>query len=165
MEDDLPLTHPRKTQILPSSTAPARRPPRASTDGTATARSAGTSTVTLRSSSEASTSAAARSASAASSALADAAGICNGVHTECSPSGRGIRHAAQLRLTGCRVEYERLKSTTAADRSADAERSCRDIRRLMRQMYGEPDQDYEDWQIVVMSDMESGAILMALTSR
>lgn len=31
----------------------------------------------------------------------------------------------------------------------------------MRRMYGAPDQDYEDWQIVVLSDIDTGALLQS----
>jgi hypothetical protein len=83
------------------------------------------------------------------------AGICNGVRFDCvTAKETGVRHCAQLRLNCCNVDYERLKSSA---RDSEAERGHnRDIRRLMRQTYGPPDQDYDDWQIVVMSDMDSG---------
>jgi hypothetical protein len=86
------------------------------------------------------------------------AGICTGLRADCVSAGRshtGIRHRAQLRLNDCMVDSERLKSAVI---SADAElRHNRTIRRFMRETYGPPDQDYEDWQIIAMSDMESGA--------
>lgn len=53
------------------------------------------------------------------------------------------------------MDYERLKST-AAHGDAEAAKTSKQIRRLMRGMYGAPDQDYEDWQIVVLSDMDTG---------
>lgn len=85
------------------------------------------------------------------------AGICSGALADCAiwQRARGVQHGvrthAQLRLNGCNVDFERLRSTTQ-DGDEDASRRGKDIRRLMRRMYGAPDQDYEDWQIVVLSD-------------
>ena len=81
-----------------------------------------------------------------------AAGICTGLQSECvDAAATGIRHAAQIRLADCEVDPGRLTSSIV---SADAEQSgnSRAIRRLMRAVYGDPDQDYDDWQIVMLSD-------------
>jgi hypothetical protein len=90
------------------------------------------------------------------------AGICNGLQSECNAwennsaaQPNGVRQHAQLRLNRCRVDYERLKSTSTQT-DPEVARTGKEIRKLMRRMYGEPDQDYEDWQIVVLSDMDSG---------
>ena len=72
-----------------------------------------------------------------------------------APLRAGVRQQAQLRLNSCHVDCERLKSTGAQQNPQGASVS-KDVRRLMRRMYGEPDQDYEDWQIVVMSDISGG---------
>lgn len=106
-------------------------------------------------------------ASVAHCAGCAAAGICNGLHADCSrcwqsaaaPGGEGVRSAAQLRLHRCLVDTERLKGA-APPGDAAASRG-KDIRRLMRRMYGAPDQDYEDWQIVVLSDIDTGALLQS----
>lgn len=85
-----------------------------------------------------------------------AAGICTGLQSECVlAAATGIRRDAQLRLRDCQVDSGRL---TSAIVTADAEQNgnSRVIRRLMREVYGNPDQDYEDWQIVMLSDMEDG---------
>ena len=97
----------------------------------------------------------------------ETAGICNGLQPECSrwqsaggaESEHGVRTHAQLRLNRCQVDYNRLKSTAVQGGGGSGAAAARgkEIRRLMRAMYGAPDQDYEDWQIVVLSDMDSGA--------
>ena len=86
----------------------------------------------------------------------NAAGICTGLQSECvDAAATGIRRSAQIRLTDCNVDPGRL---TSAIVSGDAEQNgnSRVIRQLMRQVYGDPDQDYDDWQIVMLSDMEDG---------
>lgn len=96
-------------------------------------------------------------------AMSQHAGICTGIKHDCSAWGEAgdhhcsVRGHAQLRLNRCRVDYERLKSSNASA-GPDAASTSKEIRRLMRRMYGDPDQDYEDWQIVVLSDMSSGAL-------
>jgi hypothetical protein len=85
-----------------------------------------------------------------------AAGICTGIQSECVlAAATGIRKDAQIRLSDCHVDSGRLTGSIV---SADAEQNgnARVIRRLMREVYGNPDQDYDDWQIVMLSDMEDG---------
>eukprot|EP00892_Ulva_mutabilis_P006950 jgi/Ulvmu1/4627/UM002_0358.1 len=88
------------------------------------------------------------------------AGICNGRHSDCMIAGRaavseaGVRQHAQVRLNDCEVDYNRLTSSVAHD-DLDLQRHHRHIRRLMRETYGPPDQDYEGWHVIGWSDMES----------
>lgn len=85
------------------------------------------------------------------------AGICTGLQSECVvAAATGIRSRAQIRLSDCQVDSGRLTGSIV---SGDAEQNgnSRVIRRLMREVYGNPDQDYDDWQIVMLSDMEDGA--------
>jgi hypothetical protein len=97
------------------------------------------------------------------STSATEAGICNGFQSDCVALHQGhgtlgnVRQHAQLRLSSCHVDAERLKSSSAHQDKEYANRS-KEIRRYMHRMYGEPDQDYDDWQIVVLSDMESGGL-------
>jgi hypothetical protein len=92
----------------------------------------------------------------------EAAGICTGIQSECVlAAATGIRKRAQIRLRDCQVDSGRLTSSIV---SADAEQNgnnSRLIKDLMRAVYGQPDQDYDDWQIVMLSDMEDGACLMS----
>jgi hypothetical protein len=97
------------------------------------------------------------------STSATEAGICSGLQSDCvalhhtnSTSG-SIRRHAQLRLTSCHVDPERLKGSSP-HQDKDYAATSKEIRRFMHSMYGKPDQDYDDWQIVVLSDLESGVV-------